>query len=152
MKEIEDFNIEKWVQRKKTHNEFRQRVEKLTLKVRKEFKSENIDTWGDDIRNEVLNISTFIMRYPEGTTEMAVNEVFSNEKIDNVFKKIEKQADEASKKKGFYMKEEELKKNNEDKSEDSDKDNDNDSDEEMEGNDEFHKYIQQENGESLSLS
>lgn len=142
MKEIEDIDVQKWVQRKKTHKDFKARVEKLAVKVRNEFKTDEIDKWGEYIRNELLNISTFIMRYPEGATEEAID-VFSNERIIAMSQKIEKQSNESVEKKGFFDKDEELKEKIEAKSDDSD--------EEMIIEEESSRYTQQENGKFISL-
>lgn len=46
--------------------QFRLAVEAAVSKVKKEIKKETLKKWSDWLRTELLNASTYIMKYPEG--------------------------------------------------------------------------------------
>ena len=61
--------------------EFRLAMEAAASRVKKEMKKDSLKKWSDWLRTELLNASTYIMKYPEGVCEMAAQSIFSDEQL-----------------------------------------------------------------------
>jgi len=99
---IEEINEDKWAEKNQVNKDFRTRIEKVAERIKKELDVDKISTAGDFIRNEILNASTFIMKYPEGVTNTVVEEIFSDSNLLKMQERIKNQADESAVRAGFY--------------------------------------------------